>query len=237
MVVLNVLTRTSNRPAYFNRLRRDLSRQKYDKRAHTLNWLICTDDIKSYTYLKGSDNVICVAKKKAKTNPFHCPYNTYIQMLLSNVVEGWIMIVDDDAKLLNERYLDKLFRVLEQETPDKLLLQPIYFLKDKQLVRGGHPSNILKHELDMGNMIFHHSHTSKLTIGEMCQGDQLIYIQLLDFTTPKNIDIDVGLWANYHGFAYGKPPGEVNKSIKVVLVVVGIVILVWLRTLFVVSYR
>ena len=60
-------------------------------------------------------------------------------------------------------------------------------------------------------MIFHHSQAVKLVLNEQCQGDMTIYNQLKNYTTPKKIDIEVGVWANYHGYAFGEKPGIVIK--------------------------
>ena len=160
MELINILTRTSNRPKGFAKCRNSIESQTY----LSLNHLVSYDRKKDLKYLNKYDCLYIkvrppifknrLARKKPED---YKPYNLYCNKLLENVKEGWVMFLDDDDMLAHNEVLkqlatyipkfdeDTLF-IWQAQFPDGTLIPPDYTFKD-QIIK-------LQH-IDTACFIFH----------------------------------------------------------------------------------
>ena len=202
--LINILTRTGNREKCYKNLIDSLNKQTYKNFRH-----IKSNDNKSCSFLKNEKDLINFDKVK-KYNHHHCPYNSYLNKLIDNVNEGWIIILDDDAKFIDEKYLENLSNELKNCKKEEVLVTNIYNSNKKEMIPNlnpsnsseGHLRNIQYGSLDMGCLIFHH--TNKTRFREACGGDINFYKEGIDTYKPKFINIKPGIWVNYSGKSDGK---------------------------------
>jgi hypothetical protein len=119
-ILINILTRTSNRPNYFKKNRESIKKQTYKHIRH----IIHADSIKDIPYIKetgvNESDIICSGKMlptremmEYKTDKglmylAHRPSNLYLNKLTKEVDEGWIMFLDDDDIVLSKTSILKL---------------------------------------------------------------------------------------------------------------------------------
>lgn len=129
--LINILTRTSNRPEYFKECMESVRSQTYENYVH----VISVDDDSTLEYvqpeIKGHDRSFgVVIPKIPRENWDHFPYNTYINHMMDNVDGGWIMFLDDDDLFTSKESLEKISeRLIDEDTlyiwkvefPDKVL--------------------------------------------------------------------------------------------------------------------
>ena len=99
-VIINILTRTSNRPFYFAECRNSIVNQSYKNIRH----IVSVDDETSYKYVKENgllDRDIIQIERPHRISLNHMPYNLYMNYLLQEVHQGWIMFLDDDDILFD----------------------------------------------------------------------------------------------------------------------------------------
>jgi len=127
--LINVLTRTSDRPDFFNRCRQSVLDQLYPR----VNHLICADTDSSAAYLESIPHL------RVKRTPrdharkrmldgylcYHAPYNLYINELMTRVQPGWVMLLDDDDEFMHPECLNILESNLGSE--DELVLWRVQF--------------------------------------------------------------------------------------------------------------
>ena len=113
--LLNILTRTSNRPNAFELNKMTVRTQTYPNIRH----IVCVDDELSENYVKQYNDVDYIVidreeiiKKDNSVNPNtgkYSPHNLYFNKLMDEVKEGWVMILDDDDRLSNSDSMKKLW--------------------------------------------------------------------------------------------------------------------------------
>jgi len=130
--LINIITRTSNRPIYFKECRNSIVSQSYKNIKH----IIGVDDIASESYLTGlpytripSEKILNKDKipyRKFWYNPpksqgeSPAPWNLYINYLYKEVEQGWVMFLDDDDVFIEQDSLKKISKYLIDE--DSLIL-------------------------------------------------------------------------------------------------------------------
>lgn len=120
--LINILTRTSNRPKGFKRCYESIQNQTHKNIRH----LVSYDDKKDLAYLNGLD-IDLFDVRYLKNTPITPPkgrkpfvYNLYINHLLEQVEEGWVLILDDDDYLINNQAISNLINYINSE--DALLI-------------------------------------------------------------------------------------------------------------------
>lgn len=117
--LINILTRTSNRPVYFSINRQSIISQTYNN----VNHIVSCDNRNDLKYIEkeGFDDLIYInenskikLKQKFLTNNltegrFFLP-ELYINKLLENVNEGWVLVLDDDDVFFDENSLEKIVK-------------------------------------------------------------------------------------------------------------------------------
>ena len=109
--LINILTRTSNRPNYFYENRYTILSQTYKN----IRQIISVDNDLSYKYVKQckvNDEDIVRLKSTSRVSHTHMPYNLYCNRLMEKVTEGWIMYLDDDDILYHENTINSILPLL-----------------------------------------------------------------------------------------------------------------------------
>ena len=123
--LINILTRTSNRPKGFKKNRESILRQTYKN----INHIVCTDDRENEKYLKdvGVDymfldrnyiikNFVNPMPKSPGANIFS-PHNLYLNEMIRYVKDGWILYVDDDDFLANDTVIEEIVNnIVDEDT-------------------------------------------------------------------------------------------------------------------------
>ena len=128
--IVNILTRTSGRPKYFKNCIESIRKQTYPN----INHLISVDDDASEKYVKEyTDNYIRVEKYKGNIPRWDpvirvrrpAPYNLYLNDLREQVIEGWIMFLDDDDIFTENNAIEEMIKNIR--TDDDLVLWKVRF--------------------------------------------------------------------------------------------------------------
>ena len=147
-VKLNILIRTSNRPAYFEKCIQSVLNQEY------YNY---------HVYITYDDNVSLNYLKKYESNPkitfFHVnidsdkkyKFNLYCNLLLDKVNNGYILFLDDDNTYLGNR----VFEIINKELENNSVLCWKFLRPDKMIYPKDVQSNICLGEIDTSGVCFH----------------------------------------------------------------------------------
>ena len=148
MNLINIFTRTCNRPNFFALCKKSLSEQSYTNWLHIIGY----DDEESYTsYLHDiqNDQTICVPLLKELVTPINTfPYNLYFNVLQQKINSGYIIYLDDDDGFYVNNALEIISKYLDEDTiliwrvkfPDGLRPSDTIFA-NKRITSSGFPSN------------------------------------------------------------------------------------------------
>ena len=190
-ILINILTRSGKREQCFNNLAKSIKNQTYKNIRH-----IISNDNPQCKYLHNKNNVVNVKKLK-KYNINHCPYNLYLNNLKNKVKKGWIIILDDDSKLIDNTFIERLVYQIKKLKKHKAIIPIPNIFGSKNF-----DINLIKYKrLDMTNIAFHHS--VNIDFSEACGGDFIFFKKLLEKNLVKYIKIEPGIWANYEGASNG----------------------------------
>jgi len=115
MIIINILTRTSNRPNYFRQNYNSIKNQKIDNNVK-INHIVSYDNDVTKEYLDEYDDIIKVQVFNTKKGTF--PYNEYLNTLHSYINAGYIMYLDDDDILLE----DSISLIIPHLNPNHILI-------------------------------------------------------------------------------------------------------------------
>ena len=189
-VRINILTRSGTRRQCFEKLRKSIEKQKYKNWKH----IISNDNIYN-DFLFKYENVINVKKLK-KLDKNHCPYNLYLNELLEHCDEGWVIILDDDALLIDDDFLGKLAYQCKKMKKNDIITYDSYYGKYKFLA-----SAILR----PGDMINFSFHTScSVRFKDKCAGDRRFIKDCKKNGYNLKWTPILGTWANVNNQAHGK---------------------------------
>ena len=158
---INILTRTSGRPKGFKELHKSLQIHNYPGLRHLVSY-DHKEDLQYLEHFKAEKiEVSPVLDPKADPEEYK-PYNLYCNTLLEQVQQGWILILDDDNKLYNQKSLKILAKEISKADEDTLLIfqtsypngsripEDIYFKKQ----------SIEKYHIDTACVVFHSKYKS-----------------------------------------------------------------------------
>ncbi len=152
-ILINILTRTSQRKNYFSECRKSVLEQTYGNIRH----IVSVDDIETYNYVKlngcEESNIIRHTRQIRKSED-HMPYNLYMNSLLDKVNLGWIMFLDDDDILINKFSIQTIINNLP-DTPSILIFKTEY--SDSTKPDKFFKKNIVKGDITSNCFIFHSS--------------------------------------------------------------------------------
>lgn len=200
--LINIITRTSNRPKYFHRMRQSLLNQTYVKWRH----LVHTDNESDVDYILKSgvtrkDIVVSkpttIDQSKFKTEFIngksylirYRPYNLYFNKMHKLVENGWMIYIDDDDELVSDYSLEQLVAFIEKQSEDTFILfQALFYARDKiypwhelpanKKYQLGELSNLLFGELGGICFAFHYTHHGIAEWDEYSGGDYRVYLKL-----------------------------------------------------------
>jgi len=123
MVLINVLTRTSNRPIYF----RDCVDSVRSQTHRDLRHVVGADDDASLAYAQVHvpDALRLQPATPTDRRPNAAPYNLYLNTLMDRVEDGWIMFLDDDDTFVDAQSLAVIAEHATDE--DRVLLWRVQF--------------------------------------------------------------------------------------------------------------
>jgi len=122
--LINILTRTSNRPNGFDMCVNSIKKQTYEN----INHIVSYDDdldlnyINNYNVSKIKINREEIIKNDKSVNPnnpsfWFSPHNLYCNSLLDEVKDGYIMFLDDDDMLLHENVIEVIVNnIVDEDT-------------------------------------------------------------------------------------------------------------------------
>tara|TARA_Y100000389_G_scaffold201430_1_gene244160 strand:+ start:277 stop:1005 length:729 start_codon:yes stop_codon:yes gene_type:complete len=214
-IQINILTRTGSREILFNNLKNSILNQNYSNIKH-----IISCDNENCSYLKNEDNVIKTIKKDI---PYF--YNSYLNELAKNVTHGWIIILDDDSKIINNNFVSDLAKICENSNPKDVLIYRIKYglngnilpstsefeeaLKEKKIInkkpiRSASSKNGNKYKknfklctIDMACFCVHYSLFQKYKFEEISCADYNFLKNLKNVNFKYLLDFPISLWANY----------------------------------------
>lgn len=102
--LINILIRTSNRPNYFSRCLGSVLNQTYNN----YRIFISADDEKTKQYVSMSGFQPVMVKKMKRDEKNTAPWNLYLNDLIAQVDDGWIIILDDDDYLAHNKVLERI---------------------------------------------------------------------------------------------------------------------------------
>jgi hypothetical protein len=109
-ILVNILTRTHERPAFFKVCRESILNQTYKK----INHIVGTDtDCDYYNCIRLTPKEVQYPKPDIGTYP--APWNLHLNELGTCVKEGWVMYLDDDDKFVHQNSLKFIVNQIEHE--------------------------------------------------------------------------------------------------------------------------
>lgn len=124
--LINILTRTSNRPRAFEKNRKSILNQTYKNIKH----IVCTDDEASVEYINqnGIEDFRMMNREKLieedqsrdpDTGPYS-PHNLYLNQMMNDVHEGWVIYLDDDDEFSSPEVLKEISELIETHNEDTI---------------------------------------------------------------------------------------------------------------------
>lgn len=158
-ILINILTRTSNRPLGFKNCHESIIKQNYKKVKHYVSYENCDD--KKYIELEG---IVKIKVEKYNGEPLvhskgykHAPYNLYCNELMANVEEGWILFLDDDDQLLHNNVLSEIVEEINKVNDETIFIWQMRYPNGKVLPTSKHfkSENIEINNIGSPCVIFH----------------------------------------------------------------------------------
>jgi len=126
--IINIITRTANRPKAFDRNVRSVNTQTYDNVNHVV--VVDSDDTLSYTEQYNLPTVQVILSEVTKNdttkhyNPMtgrYTPVNLYFNHVSHMLKNGWVLYIDDDNYLSSPDILQKLVNIINKCDNDTLI--------------------------------------------------------------------------------------------------------------------
>ena len=204
--IINILTRTSNRPNGFSVNRESITNQTYKN----INHIVCYDTDETKEYLDNYEGITKVAidremliSNDTSLNPNtgkYSPHNLYFNEMFKEVKSGWIIMLDDDNTFSNNNVVQNLVDMIESD--DCMFIWQILFPKT-------HGSLVIPMGIftvpTLGNIdtgcVMYHSKYKDISKWDGWKCGDFRYIDSLFTTIPKNkflsvINIDIGQIGN-----------------------------------------
>jgi glycosyltransferase involved in cell wall biosynthesis len=130
--LINIITRTSNRPNGFARCCESIDKQTYKN----INHIVCIDNPADADYVKANNRIpILVDREKLisedkSIDPMvgsYSPHNLYFNEIQKEVKEGWVVYLDDDNFFSTEHSLQEIINQIETSSPDSMIFWRIFF--------------------------------------------------------------------------------------------------------------
>ena len=187
-ILINILTRTSNRPIGFINCHKSIIKQTYKNVRHIVSY---ENDI-DLKYLDFNDiEKVKVNKYKGDilTHPkgyLHAPYNLYCNELLDKVDEGWVLFLDDDDCLLHNKVLIEVVNEIKKCNNDTMLIWKMRYPNGKVLPLKKHFENKIIEINNLGSpCVIFHSKYKNITKWDNFKAADFRYINTLFDKIPN----------------------------------------------------
>jgi len=171
METVNFLVRTSGRPNSFRRLLLSIQSQRIEDRRIIVS--VDSEDSERYVQsLVDVDTIVRVPHVEKKEDG-HAPYNLYMNSLLDQVEDGWVVFVDDDNMFKESGVLSKFFDMVEGGDPRKLYVCRTYNTPDRVTIPSDKSfgKKVTPDDVDTSNLILHSSIAKKYKWDDRTGGD------------------------------------------------------------------
>lgn len=122
-MLINIITRTHNRPNFFKKCLDSIKTQTYSNIHHIITYQVDSD--LKYINLNKINNTTLVNVPNLKRDPnlykhennreyYHAPYNTFMNKALKNIKEGWVVVLDDDDIFSSSNSLETLYNEIQK---------------------------------------------------------------------------------------------------------------------------
>jgi hypothetical protein len=141
----------------------------------------------------------------------------YLGVLLPLVEQNsWIVVVDDDAIVVDDHYVDRMLASIDALDVGTVYLQPILYGKERAYLPANCADASTGHfYVDMANLVFHRSHVPLLRFSERCAQDKRM---LSDFISAglrvAVLRVPIGIWANRSGKGEGRSEAERARAAR-----------------------
>lgn len=200
--LMNILTRTGYREYHYKRLLDSIQSQTYKNIRHLKS---CDNPHCTYLDFENDTNIVKVKKNKKLTRF----YNLYLNNLGAKVNNGWIMILDDDCKLISPTFIEELAEECQRSKPEDILLYQTYIGASKTVIPPDEYLNqklIRRKYIDMSCFCVHYTVLKTEKFNATLAGDFKFLKMLLKKKKYKLkwLTLKPGIWANYDGQKMGK---------------------------------
>jgi hypothetical protein len=171
METVNFLVRTSGRPNSFRRLLLSIQSQRLENRRIIVS--VDTDDSERYVQSLVDVDTIVRVPHVEKEEDGHAPYNLYMNSLLDQVKEGWVVFVDDDNMFKESGVLSKFFGMVAGGDSKKLYVCRTYNAPGKVIIPSDKSfgKKVTLNDVDTSNLILHSSIAKKYRWDDRTGGD------------------------------------------------------------------
>lgn len=193
--IINILTRTSNRPKGFKKCRESITNQSYK----LINHIVSYDNVKDLSYLNGYNNItkVKVDSRKLISNykggvvegRRYLPHNLYLNELLKLVKDGWVLFLDDDDMLYNENVINDMVSNLNDT--DTIYYHKMRYLNGKTLPDDGSYKDKIPKYRKIGSPCFvFHSKWVNYSEWDSYSGGDYRFLEKLIKSIPKSKWVD-----------------------------------------------
>ncbi|WP_055435399.1 glycosyltransferase [Lacinutrix algicola] len=213
-ILINVLTRTSNRPFGFSNCHNSVVNQTYKHVKHIVSY----DNEKDLDYL----NLYNVEKVKVnkdisitkhKEGYIYAPYNLYCNALLNKVTEGWVVFLDDDDNLLHNKVLEDIVSQIRKGNEDTLFIWQMRYPNGRILPSKAHfkSKEIKINGIGSCCMVFHSKYKNEVQWDEW-KGSDFRFIEALSKVVPNKKWIEK-VYTQINNFGDFGKQNDISKSI------------------------
>lgn len=196
--LINIITRTRNRPRFFQLNVSSLNQQTYNNLHHIVTYQVDEDlsYINEYQYsnttLVKVPNVIkdnSLEKTIEGLTVHHSPYNLFLNEAHKYVKEGWVMYLDDDDIFSFANSIEFLVNEINKYDLETKHLWKVQFPRwttpnDSYFQSYVEGKPLKNSQISMIGMLFHSSHLDKVNFHEWACGDYFAFKEL-DKLLPK----------------------------------------------------
>lgn len=169
--LINIITRTHNRPEEFRRCMSSFLQQTYNN----VNWIIGTDTECPYYPQAHKVYIDYGEPLNIPEGKYYAPWNLYLNELQTLVKDGYVMYLDDDDEFTTPKSLQRIAANVEE---DSLLVWKVQIFPKWTV-----PSKSFGHYIMAGDfsgigMAFHTKHLP-VDWGNISYGDYRVAMQLI----------------------------------------------------------
>jgi len=179
--LINILIRTSDRPNYFARCLNSVLQQTYKN----YRVIVSADNNKTKAYVNIYGLQCINVKSMPRTQEQTAPWNLYLNDLMDQVDDGWIIFLDDDDYLADENVLENIAKQLDNKY--KLYVWQMQWPNGRKIPEDTyfHKPFERKH-IGMPCFTFHSVIKDKIRFDAMRAGDFRVISELEKYTDKIN---------------------------------------------------